>query len=75
MTRELEQRLRSTQRRMLRLILGKGRMISNSPQDSSESDSTGASESTSDLDEEEHLESWVDWLKRTTAEAVEALQL
>ena len=66
---ELEHRLRKTQRQMLRMILRVPRRMSAENQDEG---SDGTSEPDPDTiieDNTEHLEPWVDWIRRTTHEA------
>ena len=72
MTRAREDALRTTQRRMLRQILGKGRRVL--PDDASSSSSDDSSEDGSATDASvDRLESWVEWIQRVTAEAEERL--
>ena len=62
--------LRSTQRKMLRAILGKGRLPIVRPETSDASSSNG---SISTIMEEELQESWVSWIHRTTEEAIDIM--
>ena len=59
---EFEQKLRKTQRQMLRIILHKRRVRT-----AAESSSDSSSSSTTDADDD-GLEAWVDWIRRVTAE-------
>jgi len=70
LTKTTEQLLTRTQRRMLRMVLGSGRRrlvvetaATSSHDVDSQCDEQVNGETTSD---EDHLETWVDWLKRTT---------
>ena len=67
--RQDEQKLNVAQRRMLRAILGKGRRRVEQ-EDTSTSPDVSSDGTHSDLssDDEGQLESWTDWLHRTTAE-------
>jgi hypothetical protein len=68
MTSNRERELRSTQRKMLRMILGKGRR----PIDSDNSiDIIG--EEFDDDGNCDNLEPWVDWIRRTTHDALAAI--
>jgi len=75
MTVEREGKLRGAQRRMVRKILGKGRQRAAPAQGGSESgeESTDTA-GESDQEEEEVMESWVDWMRRTTGEAEAAMK-
>ena len=68
MTHVREQKLKATQRKMLRTILGKGRRILNASD--VESGSTADSAAS---DHAEALESWVEWVQRVTREATAAM--
>ena len=72
MTSHYENVVRTTQRRMLRAILGRGRMSIRKGSSSSECRSEN-DQHTSELEPNEALESWPDWLKRTTEQAMDAL--
>ena len=65
MTQARMQQLRSTQRKMLRAILGKGRLLVAKAVDSSDSSSDTTEDSTATITEEEIAESWVSWIQRT----------
>eukprot|EP00973_Karenia_brevis_P026169 3610686-Karenia_brevis.AAC.1 len=68
MTLDRDKKVRGCQRRMLRTMLGKGRQpLANDVDNSSESLSTATS------NDEEALESYVDWIQRVTHEAEEAM--
>ena len=69
MTAAGEQRLCTTQRKMLRSILGKGRqkLDKDSSEESLDSD-------LEELEADEKLESWVNWILRVTREAVDAMK-
>ena len=58
MTQARMQKLRSTKRKMLRSILGKGRQLLTKPADSSDSTSDTTEDSTTTIEEEEVAESW-----------------
>ena len=82
-TRHLEDVLRTTQRKMLRLILGRGRrrvQAQNQDDESSGGDvQSNASEKdipeTQDSESEQNeLEPWVDWIRRVTHEAEATLK-
>jgi len=68
MTQSRAQKLRSTQRKMLRTILGRGRRREETTEETSSSD-----HSTAPSEEEDKLESWTAWIQRTTHEAVDAM--
>ena len=72
MTKAREQKLRTAQRRMLRSILGKGRAKLQpehvDDEESSQSCSLASSDGT------EAVESWVEWIKRVTADAEVAME-
>ena len=69
MTTARERALRTTQRKMLRVILGKGRQ---------KLDKTSSEESfeleLKELAEDEKVESWVNWIQRVTRDALEAMK-
>ena len=70
MTAEMSRLLRTTQRRMLRMVLGQGRRrterVHERQQDDHKSeDSEGNSASIQEA-EEDGLETWVDWIRRVT---------
>ena len=65
MTKTREQKLRSTQRKMLRSILGKGRAVLQTDS----SDTTSSGDSSASSHSEDKLESWVEWVQRVTEEA------
>ncbi len=70
MTASREQRLRGAQRKMLRTMLGKGRVIFGEADDiSTQTATTGSSQ------EAETLEPWADWIQRVTHEAEEAMRI
>ena len=74
MTTAREDKLRTAQRRMLRMMLGRARQVvnvSDSTTDSSYSDNGGDAEETQ---EEPLVESWVAWVKRVTEEAENILK-
>jgi hypothetical protein len=73
LTKADEQKLRVAQRRMLRAILGKGRKVLESTTVSSQDGSSGQSQNSEESREEAQLESWQDWIQRTTHEALEAM--
>jgi len=60
MTKAREQLLRTTQRKMIRMILGKGRLL--------------VSNGGGGLQDEWERENWVEWIKRTTVEAESAMK-
>jgi hypothetical protein len=70
MTASRDQALRTTQRKMLRSILGCGRKPAESSSDSSLSLELVEEE----INEYEVLESWVQWKRRTTREALDILE-
>ena len=73
MTSERSQKLRTAQRQMLRVILGRGRQPL-APRAASEStSSTGSSAEMSEGDSTEVLESWVQWKQRSTREVLQIL--
>ena len=78
MTHERTQQLRSTQRKMLRTILGKGRrrqVVREGGSDTEDSD-TGSDDNVQtreSITEEEVEESWVSWIQRTTREVVDIM--
>ena len=65
-----ENKLRTTQRKMLRSILGKGRATVNAKDDGSSLTGSMVSSCSSG----EAVESWADWIQRVTAEATNAMQ-
>ena len=67
-----EQKLRVAQRRMLRAIVGKGRRTLEQASASSAEDGSQTEEDAAESDE--HLESWIDWMQRTTEEVRTAMQ-
>jgi hypothetical protein len=84
LTKEMAKLLRTTQRRMLRKILGQGRRrihripeTANDPE-TAESEEAGAEEGEEDPGREENdkddLEPWVDWIKRVTHSAESSLE-
>ena len=74
LTRAQEDKLKVAQRRMLRAILGKGRRKVDSTISSQSTDSSSDDKEIPDLPEDEVLESWGDWLSRTTHEALKVLE-
>ena len=74
LTAELERFLNKAQRRMLRMILGSGRKTttpakgdtSTSSSDDVDSDPESSSGGPTSGELEDRLETWTDWLKRTT---------
>ena len=76
LARSEERTLRTAQRRMLRAILGKHRRLIQTDI-SSHSETSGSEAAAGEVEEpgvEEELESWADWLKRTTSEAEAAMR-
>ena len=69
MTGAREQTLRTAQRKMLRSILGHGRKIIEQTGDATSSNS---SEEDDEVDDQEVRESWVQWKRRVTGEALDA---
>jgi hypothetical protein len=61
------QKIRTTQRKMLRAILGKGRRVKEASEDSSEA-------MTEELEDGEELENWVQWIRRVTHDALESMK-
>ena len=61
---------------MLRAILGKPRRLRQPTASDTQatSEDSQADQELEELGEEEQLDSWVDWLKRTTSEATDALE-
>ena len=72
MTTAAEKRLRTTQRKMLRTVLGKNRKVQRGRADSSSS--TSDSSATSTAGDEEIMEPWISWISRCTEEAEKALK-
>ena len=77
LTRSMENDLRIVQRKMLRAILGKWRATS-SRHDEDHGISTDADDTLDnlegvDIEQDEMLESWVDWKRRVTHYALEAM--
>ena len=75
MTKELERRLQTTQRKMLRMIIQIPRRMIQEP-DSEESESTSHQSNMQRPDEfsEESLEPWHEWIQRSTHEAEQRMQ-
>ena len=71
LTQNQEKYLRTTQRKMMRMMLGMGRRMR---EDASDDESPLDSGSESPSGEDELLESWVQWIVRTTGVAEEALK-
>ena len=74
MTKTREQTLRSAQRKMLRSIIGKGRRKVEHSEDHSSTSLGGSVGSQETEDEDSTLESFVDWIRRVTHEAEEAME-
>ena len=79
MTKTRDAELRTTQRKMLRAIVGKAtRQTQNEENGQSvkDSDSVGSERETpeAELIEDECLEPWVDWMRRVTHEALDAME-
>ena len=84
LTKEMAKQLRTTQRRMLRKILGQGRRRvqraegTRNDTETAESEEAGAEGGADDGREEEddrdELEPWVDWIKRVTHSAESSLE-
>jgi len=76
LTKTEEQHIRTTQWRMLRAILNKPRRILDPAASDTQSTSEDADQDQEleELGEDEQLERWVDWLKRTTKDATDALE-
>ena len=86
MTAELERKLRSTQRKMLRWMMGGGRRKTVTGDEKvcedSESDQTSDRDHEEELEDDEDneelfndgLETWVEWIQRTTQVAEESLK-
>ena len=79
MTLEREKLLRTSQRKMLRMILGTGRRVGIKPDDNSSSSRTSDGDGSSVIVEEEDdekqlMEPWLDFIRRTTHSAVEAAE-
>jgi hypothetical protein len=77
LTRSMENDLRTVQRKMLRAILGKWRETSNR-QDVDHETSTDSEDALDDvegeeMEKDEMLESWVEWKRRVTHYALEAM--
>eukprot|EP00973_Karenia_brevis_P070699 9828082-Karenia_brevis.AAC.1 len=69
-----ERQLRVAQRRMLRWMLGSGRKTLTSRVDDQCSDESDSELPEPPQDEEEELETWADWLSRTTHQVEEQLR-
>jgi hypothetical protein len=68
LTKQMELKIKRTQRRMLRLVIGHGRRRVQ-VRTSHASDSSSAEDLSSDLEGDEVLEPWVEWITRVTHEA------
>ena len=66
LTKTDEYLLQRTQRKMLRMISGAKRRMVQRSTDEHESETTDDKAEVDDMDEDEVLEPWVDWVKRTT---------
>ena len=80
MNADLERKLRSTQRKMLRWIIGGGRRVTVVRHAGEVSDSSSNSDSQSESEapkseDGEAMESWVDWLRRSNAIARHLLEV
>ena len=77
LTRSMENDLRTVQRKMLRAVLGKWREASSrqdeDPETSTDSDDNVDNVEGEDIEEGEILESWVEWKRRVTHYALEAI--
>ena len=72
MTREIEQRIRTTQRQMLRMIVRVPRRVAETPADCAASDVTsegGDENNEVPVEAETQLEPWSEWVQRATHEA------
>ena len=83
LTKQMEQLLQRTQRRMLRSILGQGRRILQAEENNDTASSTDVQSNVSNVptpdndlpeDERDNLEPWVDWIKRVTHRAEASLR-
>jgi len=74
LTKIEENKIKVAQRRMLRAILGKGRRRQENLDSSQTIDSSDDGAELPELPESEVLESWSDWLLRTTHEALQVLE-
>ena len=78
LTAEMSRLLRTTQRRMLRMVLGQGRRrrerTSETQEDDHHSDGSGEDPVNSQEAEEDVLETWVDWIRRVTHSVENSLQ-
>ena len=75
MTRSMEKMLRSTQRKMLRSMLGQGRRrVTHANRAEQDSGSEHEPELDTQEDVYEELEPWTDWIKRVTQSAEESLE-
>ena len=76
LTQQEEQQLKVTQRKMLRAILSRPRLVyeASDSDESHEHDIEKLEEEEEEEEEDEHIESWSDWLKRTTEDAIAILE-
>jgi hypothetical protein len=79
LTKDMAKVLKTTQRRMLRMVLGQGRrrtqrtVLAAADHDNAESEETEADNPPED-DSRDHLEPWVEWIKRVTNNVEESLK-
>ena len=79
LTKDMAKVLKTTQRRMLRMVLGQGRrrtqrtVLAAADHDNAESEETEDDNPPED-DSRDHLEPWVEWIKRVTNNVEESLK-